>query len=122
MCGSPTTFHTIGSFSSSETWKTDYIKIPDEVRNIPESEILSRNYYELQVLVTNVDPNGSPTSAPGNLKIDNVYLTNEGGPEDEEESKGGLCGSGAALAFIPVIMLKAISSRKRKKQEQKTKN
>jgi hypothetical protein len=117
ICGSPTTFNEIGSFTSSTTWKEDRIKIPDSITNIPADEKTRRQYYEMQVLITNTDPNGSPTSAPGNLKIDNVYLTNQGG---EEESKGCGCGSGTGLALIPPIMFKAIASRKRKKQEHKT--
>jgi hypothetical protein len=78
-CGSPTTFNEIGSFSSSTAWKEDWIKIPDSITSIPEEQKTARNYYEMQVLITNADPSGSSTSAPGNFKIDNVYLTNETG-------------------------------------------
>ena len=122
VCGSPTFFQTIGSFTSSTTWKVDSVLIPDSIRNVSEEQIKERNYYEMQVLITNVDPSGSQSSDTGYLKFDNIALvdTTTGGstPIDEpKNSKKGGCGSGVGLAFIPPIIFKARRLRKRKKSQ-----
>jgi hypothetical protein len=73
-CGTPTVFQTIGSFSASANWKIDSVQIPDSIRNVSKETIQERNYYEMQVLINNVDPNGSPSSEIGVFKFDNIAL------------------------------------------------
>jgi hypothetical protein len=117
-CGTPTTFETIGSFTASSAWKTDSVKIPDEIRKIPESEVQNRCYYEMQVLINNADPNGSPTSGPGVFKVDNIALAGKSTANVGEtgDSKKCGCGSGTGLALLPVIWCKAMAHRRRRKQ------
>jgi hypothetical protein len=132
-CGTPTVFQTIGTFNSSSEWKIDSLQIPDSVRNISKSEIDERSYYEMQVLINNVNSSGSSTSDKGLLKIDDIALvdTTSGSasvkgplnpitetPSDEtEDSRKSHCGSGFGLAFIPPILFKANRLRKRKKAQ-----
>ncbi|MBN2037382.1 MAG: hypothetical protein JW768_11615 [Chitinispirillaceae bacterium] len=66
-CGSPTTFQTIGTFEASDEWKVDTIVLPDNLEP-------TGNYYEMQVLINNVDAGGSQTSPPGVLKLDDILL------------------------------------------------
>jgi hypothetical protein len=73
VCGSPTFFQTIGSFAASSIWKMDTISIPDSLKNIPDSAVSARNYYEMQVLITNASPTDTnKSSARGILKVDNI--------------------------------------------------
>ncbi|MBN1306684.1 MAG: hypothetical protein JXA18_02115 [Chitinispirillaceae bacterium] len=119
-CGSATFFQTMGTVNASATWKRDSIRIPDSVRNIPEKEKKDRSYYEMQVLINNVDPNDSPTSPPGNLKMDDIALvdtTSGADPEPEDDTKNSCgCGSGTAVAFIPPLWFKAMAFRRRKRR------
>lgn len=75
VCGSPTNFQTLGSFSGSTTWKLDTIIIPDSIVNVTDSQKTERNYYEMQVLITSTD--GSVTSPKETFKIDDVCLITE---------------------------------------------
>jgi hypothetical protein len=122
VCGSPTVFQTIGSFSASSTWKVDTIKIPDFVRNISAKEANSRNYYEMQVLITNADPGDTnKSSLPGNFKVDNIGLCDSNTVnyiESAEDKKCG-CGSGTGTALIPPLFFKALAYRRRKKNAAK---
>ena len=116
-CGTPTTFNIIGSFLSSSAWKLDTIVIPDSVRNIADSLKTLRSYYEMEVLINNVDKNGSPSSAQGNLSIDDVCLITTVNTPAAAKKSG--CGSGCGLAFIPPVLFKIASSRNRKKKAAK---
>ena len=134
-CGTPTTFHTIGTIAASDVWKRDSIRVPDSLLNLPDSVKEDMNYYEMQVLVNNADPSDTnKTSAPGNLKIDNIALVDTGSGsgvrmdrkidriarEDvdraNETANGCGCGSGTGLALLPPLWFKAAAIRRRKKQ------
>lgn len=124
-CGSITTFNEIGSFASSATWKRDSIRIPDEIRSITAEEQLARQYYEMQIIINNVSPDGSPTSAPGVLKIDDIALEDTSGTieedtsgtiEKEETSSGCGCGTGTGVALLPPMLIKAVAWRRRRRR------
>jgi hypothetical protein len=128
-CGSPTVFQSIGSCPASSEWRVDSILIPDSLHNIPQSEVLTRNYYEMQVLITNTDPAGSMSSDSGLLKVDDIALVDTTGaiavimppkvhsaPDTSESPENCGCGAGTILAFLPPLFFKARSIRKRKKK------
>jgi hypothetical protein len=120
-CGTPTIFHTIGEFAASATWKRDSILIPDHIRQIPVEKWPEQQYYEMQVIINNVDPNGPPTSAPGVLKIDDISIEDTSGTFDNapaEESSGCGCGAGTGLALLPPMLMKAVASRRRRRREE----
>ncbi|MBN1760612.1 MAG: hypothetical protein JW863_19950 [Chitinispirillaceae bacterium] len=120
-CGTPTIFHTIGEIAASTTWKRDSILIPDHIRKIPPQEWKNQQYYEMQVIINNVD--GSlASSAPGILKIDDIAIEDTSGTFDntteEEASKGCGCGTGTGLALLPPMLFRAVAWRRRRRRDE----
>lgn len=125
-CGTPTFFENVGSFTASAAWKVDSIVIPESIRNISAADKKERNYYEMQVLINNIDASGSPTSVPSALLVDDIALVGVDGASvlmppqsngsasenDTKDTKKNGCGAGFGLAFIPMILLKARKLRK----------
>ena len=116
-CGAPSFQETIGTFYGSDVWKVDTLVIPNEIRNKPEAERNSMVYFELAFTITNTNPADTTSGAPGILKVDETRLTGLDLKDEEvkKESSGGGCGAGTGLAFIPPIIFKAVT-RRRKKQ------
>jgi hypothetical protein len=70
------TYQTIGSFKASTYWKMDTLVIPDSVRALSDSVRNVRMYYEMQILITNADPDDTnKTSVEGSLMIDDISLS-----------------------------------------------
>ena len=117
-CGSPTTFDEIGSFESSSSWTRTKIRIPDVIRKTTPEEQTNRTYYEMQVIINNVDPNGSPSSAPGVLMLDDISLEDTSGTFDDEEASGCGCGAGTGVALLPPMLIKAVAWRRRRRRDE----
>ncbi|NLG18133.1 MAG: hypothetical protein GX556_12445 [Fibrobacter sp.] len=114
-CGAPSFQETLGEFSGSEVWKLDTIVIPDAIRNKPESDRNSLVYFELVFIITNLNPADTTSGAPGNLKVDDIRLTGlDLKDEVKTESSGGGCGAGTGLAFIPPLIFKEVTRRRKK--------
>jgi len=73
-CGDPSFSEIIGSFAASDTWKVDTIIIPDSIRNKADIPRNNSKYYEMVVLINNLDPTDTTSGPPGCLKIDNIRL------------------------------------------------
>jgi hypothetical protein len=63
-CGSPVQYQVLGEFKSSTTWKKETIPFPANFKKT--------GLFELRFLVYNDDGTTSPTSGPGNLKVDDI--------------------------------------------------
>jgi hypothetical protein len=101
-CGTPTTFQTIGSFAASAVWKIDSIPIPDSIRNVPDSVVKARSYYELQVLINNANPGDTnKSSAQGLLKLDDIGLAGRAAAAVAPGLRGARAASNAS--FIPTV-------------------
>jgi hypothetical protein len=73
-CGAASYNEYIGTFAASSAWKVDTIPIPESFQNRPDSIRNGMLYYEMVVLINNLDPNDTTSGLPGNLKIDNIRL------------------------------------------------
>ena len=73
-CGAHSYMDSIGTLTASSTWKIDTIPIPDGIRNRPDNVRNNSNYFEMVVLINNLNPNDTTSGPPGNLKIDNIRL------------------------------------------------
>jgi hypothetical protein len=73
-CGAPSYMDSIGTLAASSTWKVDTIPIPESIHNRPASVKNYSIYYEMVVLINNLNPNDTTSGPPGNLKIDNIRL------------------------------------------------
>jgi hypothetical protein len=69
-CGAPKVFQEFGEFKSSTTWKKEIIPFPAGFKK--------KGLFELRFLVYNDNGTTSPTSGPGNLKLDNIGFVNRG--------------------------------------------
>jgi hypothetical protein len=74
VCGAPSYNEQIGTFSASDTWRVDTIPIPENIQNKPDIARNWSKYYEMAVLINNLDPNDTTSGPPGCLKIDNIRL------------------------------------------------
>ena len=115
-CGVPSFCDDIGSFTSSSTWRTDTIVIPDSIRLRPDA-LKDYKYYEMVFIINNADPASTAMeSAKGLLKVDNIRLVGANLPVGTPATKKSGCGGGFALAFIPPMCFKARAMLKRKKR------
>jgi hypothetical protein len=73
-CGAADHQDSIATLDASSTWKLDTIPIPESFQNRPDSARNKMGYYEMVVLINNLDPNDTTSSPPGNFKIDNMRL------------------------------------------------
>jgi|WetSurMetagenome_2_1015567.scaffolds.fasta_scaffold158821_2 hypothetical protein len=73
-CGSDSYNDFIGTLAASSTWILDTIPIPESIQNKPDDFRNKMLYYEMVVLINNLDPNDTTSSPPENLKIDNIRL------------------------------------------------
>jgi hypothetical protein len=78
QCGDPINYQDFGEFKSSETWTKTTVPFPQLRGNAPQnvspdSPFVKIGLFELRMLIYD-DPSitTSPTSAPGNFKIDNI--------------------------------------------------
>lgn len=67
-CGTPINYEYFGEFKSSATWKRESFAFPPG--------FIKKGLLELRMLISNEETGGSPTSAKGNLKIDNMCFLN----------------------------------------------
>jgi len=77
-CGTPINYELLGEFKSSDTWKRESFPFPLTRGNSPQnpspdSPFVKQGLFELRILIYN-DGGTSQTSAPGDLKIDNIYF------------------------------------------------
>ena len=78
QCGGPILYEYMGEFKSSETWTKTTIAFPALTGNFPQnphpdSPFVKVGIFELRILIYNDSTvTTSPTSARGNLKIDNI--------------------------------------------------
>jgi hypothetical protein len=72
-CGAPSYCETIGTFNASTEWKLDSIAIPESMTNVPDSIRNGSIYFELVVIITNIDDSKSP-SEKCNFKMDDIRL------------------------------------------------
>jgi hypothetical protein len=74
-CGTPINYEKFGEFYSSSVWKRESFSFPKK-RNYgaaPDSQFVKTGLFELRMQI--YDSVGtSPTSAPGNLKFDNMFF------------------------------------------------
>ncbi len=79
-CGTPINYEYLGQFMSSSTWKRESFSFPAKRMGYgaaPDSPFVKKGLFELRMLIYNDSIGGdlSPTSANGNLKIDNMCFT-----------------------------------------------
>jgi hypothetical protein len=84
-------------------WKKNGAPLSETTARYVINSVQPSDAGSYTVVVTN--GLGSATSDPAVLTV-----------ESKEEKKGGLCGSGTALALIPPLFFKAMAHRKRKKK------
>jgi hypothetical protein len=76
-CGTPINYQRFGEFKSSAEWKRESFSFPKK-RNYgaaPDSQFVKNGLFELRMLIYNDSTVGTnPTSAAGNLKIDNMFF------------------------------------------------
>ena len=78
QCGGPILYEYFGEFKSSTAWTKITIPFPELTGNYPQnpypdSPFVKVGIFELRMLIYNDSSvTTSPTSAPGNLKIDNI--------------------------------------------------
>jgi hypothetical protein len=76
-CGTPIIYEYFGQFYSSSAWKRESFPFPKK-RNYgasPQSQFSKTGLFELRMQIYNDSAvSTSPTSAPGNLKFDNMYF------------------------------------------------
>jgi hypothetical protein len=76
-CGTPINYELMGEFKSSTDWKRESFSFPKK-RNYgaaPDSQFVKIGLFELRMQIYNDSAVGtSPTSAAGNLKIDNMFF------------------------------------------------
>jgi hypothetical protein len=92
-CGTPINYEYLGEFKSSSTWKRESFSFP--------SGFVKNGLFELRMLIYNDSIGGdtSSTSAPGNLKIDNMFfLKTSTGIRNPKPSPSA---SGGPLFFSP---------------------
>jgi hypothetical protein len=78
-CGTPINYQTFGEYKSSTQWKRESLPFPEkrgDVSEFPDSPFVKNGLFELRMLIYNDSTTGttSPTSAPGNLKVDNMFF------------------------------------------------
>jgi hypothetical protein len=77
-CGGPINYEYMGEFTSSTVWKKESFAFPQKRGNAPQnpypdSAFVRNDIYELRMLVyDDSSVTTSPTSAPGDLKLDNI--------------------------------------------------
>jgi hypothetical protein len=74
QCGSPSYNAYFCTLDASSTWEVDTIPIPESFQNGPDRARNTMNYFEMVVLINNLDPNDTTSGPPGNFKIDNIRL------------------------------------------------
>jgi len=78
QCGGPILYEEMGEFKSSATWKKITVPFPALRGNypqnlFPDSPFVKVGVFELRMLIYNDSSvTTSPTSAPGNLKLDDI--------------------------------------------------
>jgi len=78
QCGGPILYEDFGEFKSCTTWTKTTVPFPLKSGNYPQnpypdSPFVKVGIFELRMLIYNDSSiTTSPTSAPGNLKIDNI--------------------------------------------------
>jgi hypothetical protein len=91
-CGAASYNEFIGTFDASSTWKVDTIPIPESFQNRPDSARNHMYYYEMVVIINNINPNDTTSSPPGNFKIDNIRLVGcnpiDTSPKPQEVKEG----------------------------------
>jgi hypothetical protein len=79
-CGTPINYEYFGQFSSSTTWTRESFPWPAKRGNSasnpdPDSPFVADGLFELRFLIYDDSTvTTSPTSAKGNLKVDNIYF------------------------------------------------
>lgn len=91
---------TLGTFTSSSTWKEETITIPDIVQNKPDKERNYNTYYELVFLITNLDPSDTTPGGPGLLKIDNMKLVGCNPIDTSPKPKNIITGQDAVFRVV----------------------
>jgi hypothetical protein len=103
-CGTPINYELIGEFKSSAAWKRESIPFPAKRNYItaPDSPFVKDGLFELRMLIYNDSSvTTSPTSAKGNLKIDNMCFIKKGtGIRNADRAPEGVGGPGY---FVPKV-------------------
>jgi|WetSurMetagenome_2_1015567.scaffolds.fasta_scaffold163538_1 hypothetical protein len=76
-CGTPINYELMGEFKSSTEWKKESFSFPKKRKYgaAPDSQFVKKGLFELRMQIYNDSAVGtSPTSAAGNLKIDNMFF------------------------------------------------
>jgi hypothetical protein len=74
QCGSPSYNVYFCTLAASSTWNVDTIPIPESFKTGTDKARNTMNYFEMVVLINNLDTNDTTSSPPGNFKIDNIRL------------------------------------------------
>jgi hypothetical protein len=108
-CGTPINYELMGEFKSSTVWKRESFAFPQK-RNYgaaPDSQFVKNGLFELRMLIYNDSTVGtSPTSEPGNLKIDNMFFFQAPAhiPEIWEQPGSQTCMEGS-LVILRILAL-----------------
>jgi hypothetical protein len=94
-CGAPKVFQIFGEFKSSTTWKKEAIPFPADFKKT--------GLYELRFLVNNDDGTTSPTSGPGNLKLDDIAFI-KGTMKPAAPTPVSPSNNAAGVSVTPAIM------------------
>ena len=108
-CGTPINYEYMGEFKSSTVWKRESFAFPQK-RNYgaaPDSQFVKNGLFELRMHIYNDSTVGtSPTSEPGNLKIDNMFFFQAPAhiPEIWEQPGSQTCMEGS-LVILRILAL-----------------
>jgi hypothetical protein len=108
QCGGPILYEYFGEFKPCTTWTKATFPFPQKTGNYPQnpypdSPFVKVGIFELRMLIYNDSTVGtSPTSAPGNLKIDNIGFIRKStaavrNPMHAQKTIGG------SHSFVPAV-------------------
>jgi hypothetical protein len=92
-CGTPINYEYLGEYKSSPEWKRESFSFP--------SGFVKRGLFELRMLIYNDSSTGttSPTSPPGDLKIDNMFFIKKSAAVNNPKIASGA--TGGPRYFVP---------------------